>query len=389
MPNHTELRSPVNRTDPVWSPLANRDENPNRTSGKNPPAGKCSISYIGDPGSVALFLTTLPIQDLPDDFEFLFTFESVKTLDESSRLLIQAKSRILDLPPLPSLGQMALETARRSAADFLVFANKPVTLDRILAAIRTLEENCGNFASTPEKNAIVVRTPALLRAQGLEALLREPPRFTAAKPSVDANDRIKFWDTFETSSAGFGHVLQIPDRTEMLRLMPQNSIAAEIGVFKGDFSSQILSITKPALLHLVDFWPDEMIQSAGEYISGQDACKFVRNRFLSEIELKKVVLHRGLSAQVAQTFPDEYFDWIYIDAGHSYQEVKSDLHCWYPKVKAGGLVAGHDYIEKTWYGIVPAVNEFLKQMPLVFIALTAESHGSRSWILKKLPACPS
>jgi hypothetical protein len=333
-----------------------------------------------------LFLTTLPIQNVTEDFELILTCETVKALDESSRRLIQAKSRILDLPTLPTFEQMALETARRCASDFLVFANRPVTLDRIFAVIGDLEENCGNLASTPEKSVIIVRTPAFLGAQGLEALLKQPPPITADKRSIDTNDRAKLWDTFETFNAGFGHVLQIPDRTEMLRLMPPNSVAAEIGVFKGDFSAQILSITKPDVLHLIDFWPDEMIQSGGEYISGLEACKFVRNRFLSEIELEKVVLHRGLSAQAAQTFPDEYFDWIYIDAGHSYQEVKSDLHCWYPKIKTGGLIAGHDYIEKTWYGVVPAVNEFLGQRPLAFIALTAESHGSRSWVLKKLPA---
>jgi hypothetical protein len=386
MLNHTELRVPGNGAASVWSPLTNRGEPLNCRAEENPPARKCSISYIGDPRSVALFITTLPFQNLTEDFELFFTSESIKTLDEPSRRLIQAKSRILDLPPLPTFEQMALETARRSAADFLVFANEPVTLDRIFAVIRVLEENCSDFASTPERSAIVVRTLALLRAQGLGALLRQPPRITPAKRFVDASDKIKFWDTIEAFKAGFGHILQIPDRTEMLRLMPQNGIVAEIGVFKGDFSAQVLSITKPALLHLIDFWPDETIQSGGEYINGLDACEFVRNRFLSEIGLKKVVLHRELSAQVAQTFPDEYFDWIYIDAGHSYQEIKSDLHCWHPKVKTGGLITGHDYIEKTGYGIVPAVNEFLRQKPLVFIALTAESHGSRSWVLKKLPA---
>ena len=146
-----------------------------------------------------------------------------------------------------------------------------------------------------------------------------------------------------------------------------------------------MSITNPNRLHLIDFWPEEAVKSDGESITGTDACKFVRNTFVSEIKNNKVILHKGLSCQVSQEFPDEYFDWIYIDADHSYEDVKSDLNSWYPKVKTGGFITGHDYIEKTWYGIVQAVNEFIRQKPLVFVALTAESHGSRSWVLKKLP----
>ena len=386
MSKHTELCVPDNRTTPVFSAPAEHDKPRNSSPEKGLPARKCSISYIGNPGATALFVTTLPFQDLTENFELLFTPESFKTLDEPLRRLIQAKSRILNLSPSLNFEQMALETAGQSAAYFLVFANRPVGLDRILAAIETIENSGCNLASTPEKSAIAVRTPALLRAQGLGPILKQQHRITAAERPADACEKIKLWDTFETFKAGFGHVLQITDRTEMLRLLPQNCIAAEIGVFKGNFSAQILSITKPAVLHLVDFWPDETIQSEGEYINGLDACKYVCNRFSREKELKKIAVHRGLSLQVSQMFPGEYFDWIYIDADHCYKGVKSDLNCWYPKVKTGGLITGHDYIEKTWYGVVPAVNEFLKQKPLVFIALTAEPHGSRSWVLKKLPA---
>lgn len=386
MSKHTELCVPDNRTTPVFSAPAEHDKPRNSSPEKGLPARKCSISYIGNPGATALFITTLPFQDLTENFELLFTLESFKTLDEPLRRLIEAKSRILDLSPSLNFEQMALETAGQSASDFLVFANRPVGLVIILEAVRSVENGSCNLASTPEKTAIVVRTPALLNAQGLKAMLRQQCGVVADKRPIGVTDKIKLWDTFETFKAGFGHVLQITDRTEMLRLLPQNCIAAEIGVFKGNFSAQILSITKPAVFHLVDFWPDETIQSEGEYINGLDACKYVCNRFSREKELKKIAVHRGLSLQVSQMFPDEYFDWIYIDAGHSYQDVKSDLHCWYSKVKTGGLIAGHDYIEKTWYGVVPAVNEFIKQKPLAFIALTAESHGSRSWVLKKSPA---
>jgi hypothetical protein len=371
MPNHTESPAPGNKLAAAYSWPVKHYDYITLGAVKVATAKKCSISYVGDPGSIVLFLTKLPIQNLSEDYELLFTSKSLDMLDEPTRRFIEAKSRIIDLPSTSGLNQLMLETATHSTADFLVFVNNPVSLDIISAAIRTLEENYSNFAATSDKNIIAIRKIAIIGQQ----------------PGI-ADNKEKFWDTVETFNAGLGHVLQILDRTEMLRLMPQNGTVAEIGVFKGNFSSQIISVTKPSRLHLIDFWPDSMIQSDGERITGTDACKFVRNVFASEIQNNKVVLHKGLSSQVSQEFPDEYFDWIYIDADHNYAGVKSDLNCWYPKVKTGGFITGHDYIEKTWYGVVQAVNEFLKQKPLTFIALTAESHGSRSWVLKKLPAFP-
>ncbi len=368
MPNHIE--APMSGDKPAsacYRPVNHYDYiTPDAV--KAATAKKCSISYIGDPGSTVLFITNLPIQNLSEDYELLFTSESLDMLDEPTRRSIEAKSRIIDMPYTSGLNQLMLETAMRSTADFLVFVNNPVSLDAISEVIRNLKENRGNFATTSDKSIIAIRKIALVGQQLGIAVNKE-----------------KLWDTVETFNAGLGHVLQTPDRAEMLRLMPQNGTVAEIGVFKGDFSAQILSITKPHRLHLIDFWPDEMIHSGGERITGTDACTFVRNTFASEIKNNKVFLHKGLSGHVSQEFPDEYFDWIYIDAGHSYEDVKSDLDRWYPKVKTGGFITGHDYIEKTWYGVVQAVNEFLKQKPLVFVALTAESHGSRSWVLKKLP----
>jgi hypothetical protein len=41
-------------------------------------------------------------------------------------------------------------------------------------------------------------------------------------------------------------------------------------------------------------------------------------------------------------------DFIYIDANHAYDFVKEDIECWYPKVKPGGWVMGHDYIDMNW-----------------------------------------
>lgn len=82
-------------------------------------------------------------------------------------------------------------------------------------------------------------------------------------------------------------------------------------------------------------------------------------------------------------FPDESFDWIYIDANHTYPKIKEDLKAWYLKIKKGGYICGHDYIEnyKT-YGVKKAVDEFIKINKLKINFLTSETFAS--WAIKKI-----
>lgn len=48
-----------------------------------------------------------------------------------------------------------------------------------------------------------------------------------------------------------------PSREEMLTTFPKDGKVAELGVDEGDFSDQILSITEPKKLSLIDVWGTE------------------------------------------------------------------------------------------------------------------------------------
>ena len=50
---------------------------------------------------------------------------------------------------------------------------------------------------------------------------------------------------------------------------------------------------------------------------------------------------------------------IYLDAGHYYDAVISDLRTWYPKLKHGGIMAGHDFLNED-YKVKEAVYDFVK-----------------------------
>lgn len=67
--------------------------------------------------------------------------------------------------------------------------------------------------------------------------------------------------------------------------------------------------------------------------------------------------------------PHGQFDMIFIDAMHTYEEVKADIQRWYPRVKAGGIFACHDYGHHDFEGVKRAVDEVLGPMPNVVVTL--------------------
>ena len=139
-------------------------------------------------------------------------------------------------------------------------------------------------------------------------------------------------------------------------------IGVEVGVLRGEFSAQLLK-DWDGKLYLVDSWKhleDYKDVSNVDDASHEDNYQFVKQRFAGNIN---VVIIRKLSAEAASDFTDGSLDWVYIDANHSYEAVKADLAVWYPKIRSGGIIAGHDYFNDTDhvagnFGVEKAVKEF-------------------------------
>lgn len=162
-------------------------------------------------------------------------------------------------------------------------------------------------------------------------------------------------------------------RAFVLRRLPRNSVCAEIGVYKGAFSEQILNKVRPAKLHLIDPW---LFQPSPEFsrawyggVLGKDQTNMdeiyhsVVEKFRPHIVSGQVEIHRGKSADLSVQFQDQYFDWIYVDGDHRYEGVMQDLEMYLPKLKRGGLVAGDDYDNPGWWnsGVQKAVDEILSR----------------------------
>ncbi len=173
----------------------------------------------------------------------------------------------------------------------------------------------------------------------------------------------------------------ILNREVMLQRIGRKEIVAELGVDKGDFSELIIRHLKPKVFHLVDVWESERYNE-GIYDT-------VKKRFESELDNKQVIIHRKLSTEASSDFKDGYFDFIYIDTDHSYLTTKKELHAFAPKVKPGGVIAGHDYELGNWiqtvrYGVIEAVHEFCVHNNWEIIYLTAEPLEARSFAIRKI-----
>lgn len=76
-----------------------------------------------------------------------------------------------------------------------------------------------------------------------------------------------------------------------------------------------------------------------------------------------ITKHKMTSKEANSLFEDESLDFVYIDGNHQYESVKEDLKLWWPKVKEGGFIGGHDYNNPPHPGVEKAVNEFFQRQP--------------------------
>ena len=165
-----------------------------------------------------------------------------------------------------------------------------------------------------------------------------------------------------------------PYREEMLALAATGAVCAEVGVETGYFSAQILERTRPRALHLIDM---DLSQIRYEEFPIQPA-----------IDAGVVNLHQGDSAQVLQSFEDGFFDWIYIDADHSYEGVMRDIQQAVRVVKPDGLIVFNDYmqyspLERLPYGVMKAVNELCLRSDYELVGLALHGMGYFDVALRK------
>ena len=176
-------------------------------------------------------------------------------------------------------------------------------------------------------------------------------------------------------------------REKFLRMMPTQGMVAEIGVAAGEHALLMKQISKPNRLYLIDPWvgknnPNYAGSPAMQLITDAGVDILEEGEFDLTTHLDDVVAMKEYSVEASRKFPNEFFDYVYIDADHSYEAVKEAIKHWYPKIKMGGYIAGHDYRHggksklAAGYGVVQAVHEFIDKNRL---ELGPASWGGNDW----------
>lgn len=128
----------------------------------------------------------------------------------------------------------------------------------------------------------------------------------------------------------------------------------EVGSWKGRSTHALLSGCKGTVTS-VDTWEGSIDQR--DDTSWMAKREDIFSIFKSNVgHFENLVIHKSMSVEGAKAFPDGHFDMIFIDAGHTYQDVIDDIEAWLPKMKPDGMFCGHDYIE-SWMGVIAAVDE--------------------------------
>ena len=168
-----------------------------------------------------------------------------------------------------------------------------------------------------------------------------------------------------------------------VRELQDSSTIVEVGCWKGKSISylavEVINSSKNISIHAVDTW----LGSLDEECHRNDPA-VINNvlyvLFLSNIESVKQVITpiRMTSVDAAKTYSDESLDVVFIDAGHSYEAVKEDVLAWYPKVKYGGYIAGHDYSWSHLNTVKRAVDETLAEF-----SASVELETEGCWVHRK------
>ncbi len=130
----------------------------------------------------------------------------------------------------------------------------------------------------------------------------------------------------------------------------------EVGVHRGTHAYFMLSVLSMQKLFLVDPYLPYVDGDGKEWnVSNEDYA--VAQRDLGRFKQCQFIRKTSLDA-VADVQDD--LDFVYIDANHSYECVKEDIEAWYPKVRAGGVIGGHDFTVD-YQGVIYAVVEFARR----------------------------
>ena len=158
---------------------------------------------------------------------------------------------------------------------------------------------------------------------------------------------------------------EVRSRKDFPKLIDELSlkVGVELGVNEGGYSDFLLNESKLEKLHSIDAWN---LDSSETMAAPFKAWTVKQARSAEEIAKEVLGKHGSRSAVVkansfdaADQFEDNSVDFIFFDAGHRFSGFALDMIKWWPKVRMGGVIAGHDYWRRYRYEVMEVANAFL------------------------------
>ena len=116
---------------------------------------------------------------------------------------------------------------------------------------------------------------------------------------------------------------------------------AELGVLRGVYALQLLRSWKSCeKFYLIDCWKSQSNYSDYANNDNHEENYNITLRNLHPF-LDKIEVLRMLTSEAAKVIKDSSLDFVYIDARHDYCGVKADINYYWPKIRPGGIMAGH------------------------------------------------
>lgn len=203
------------------------------------------------------------------------------------------------------------------------------------------------------------------------------------------------WKTYATRLNSVEAALARRRRATRARFLeqtiPSGGVGAELGVYKGYFTRTLLDVLAPETIHLIDPW--YVLGARWEWAFGDrstvEALVGILRTYAPELTSGRAVLHIGDDTEVLRTFPDRYFDWVYLDTTHDYSHSCKELELLAVKVKTDGVIAGDDWQSDpthVHHGVCRAVREFVECEPYELIYA---DDVNKQWAIRRLCESPT
>lgn len=150
---------------------------------------------------------------------------------------------------------------------------------------------------------------------------------------------------------------------------------AEIGTHRGETSAKLLRAFPGLMLWLIDpyksYKPTDAYYQSGDSLSRltreQQFQHYLAAKAVTEFAADRRMFLRFPSVEAVKIMSTPKLSWVFLDGAHHYEAVRDDIAAWWPKVEAGGVLAGHDYShprDGKQFGVKQAVTEFAESAGL-------------------------